>query len=241
MGRLFLCRGCVLESGWRGNFRIHDQSAHRALLHAGIEHDGGARARCALRCLRHARTGTDAVLSAGDEAGTQVEGTTDLVCLLGHQYRFDVGDRLEPVAGWFDANLSIRVSGLLVGAEFRVHANRTDADSALDANDRRLNICPRRNLVRLLRAQFDVATSCQKGSNRSDKHSGGRGRLRGSCKIQQTQPRPCEELKGNSRTTGENCLMMYDQLLAPRQALCVSLKSDQPLYRQSLPTPEGQQ
>ena len=159
VGRLLLCRGRVLESGRRGNFRIHDQSADRALLHAGLEHDRGARARRALRRLRHARSWTDAVLSAGDEARTQVEGTTDLVCVLGHQYRFDVGDRFEPVAGWFDANLSIGFSRLLVGAQSGVYADRSDADAALVANDRRHRIRPGRHLVRLLRPRPDVATA----------------------------------------------------------------------------------
>lgn len=56
-------------------------------------------------------------------------------------------------------NAQIGFCRLLVGAEFRVHADRADADSALDANDRRHNIRPWRNRVRVLRAQFDVATS----------------------------------------------------------------------------------
>ena len=46
------------------------------------------------------------------------------LCVLGDQYRFDVGNRLEPPAGWFDANVSIGFSRLLVGAEFRIHADR---------------------------------------------------------------------------------------------------------------------
>ena len=55
-------------------------------------------------------------LSQGDEAGAQVEGTTNLVCVLGHQYRFDVGNRFEPPARWFDANVPVSFSRLLVGA-----------------------------------------------------------------------------------------------------------------------------
>src|SRR4029077_19282118 len=129
------CRGGFLESGGRGNFRIHDQSTDRAVLHARAEHDRSARTWRALRSLRHARTGTVAVLPTGDEARTEMAGTTDLVCLLGDQYRSNAGNRFESVAAWLDANLPVGFSRLLVGAQFRVHADRPDADLALAADD----------------------------------------------------------------------------------------------------------
>src|SRR6185312_5560277 len=90
---LFLCRSCVLESGGCRNLRIHDQSTDRALLHAGLEYDGSARARGTLRCLRLTRTWTNAVLSASDEAGPEVEGTTDLVAF----WAINIGLMLEIV------------------------------------------------------------------------------------------------------------------------------------------------
>jgi nitric oxide reductase subunit B len=83
-------------------------------------------------------------------------------CLLGYQYRFDVGNRLEPAAGWFAANVSIGFCRLLVGAEFRVHADR------LMQTLRWLRMIgdtifrPRRDFVRLLCARFDVAASDKK-------------------------------------------------------------------------------
>ena len=46
----------------------HDQSAYRALLHAGFEHDRGACPRRTLWRVRHAWSGLDAVLLASDEA-----------------------------------------------------------------------------------------------------------------------------------------------------------------------------
>ena len=42
MADLLLRLRGILEHGRRGPVRVHDQSAHRALLHAGIEYDAGA-------------------------------------------------------------------------------------------------------------------------------------------------------------------------------------------------------
>ena len=61
---LLLRRGRVLEPRRRRPVRLHDQPADRAVLHAGPEHDAGARPRGAVRRLRHARHGADAVLAA---------------------------------------------------------------------------------------------------------------------------------------------------------------------------------
>src|SRR6185436_20070665 len=114
--------------------------------------------------------------------GTQVERTSDLVCVLGHQHRLDAGNPFKLTPSWLDANISIRVSRLLVRAEFRIYADRLDADSALVADDRRQHLRPWRNLVCLLRIQFDVATSGQKSRSCYYHHSG-RGRLKELCNI----------------------------------------------------------
>src|SRR6185437_8887132 len=185
--------------------RIHDQSADRSLLHAGLEYDGSARTRRALRRLRHARTWTPVVLFAGDETGTQVERTSDLVCVLGHQYRPDVGNPFKLAPSWFDANLSIGLRRLLVGAEFLIYADRLDADSALVADDRRQHIRARRSLVCLLRIQFDVATPGQKSRCRFHQYSG-RGRLRELCNIPKRYLGPAKgSRRKRCRATG--CLL----------------------------------
>src|SRR4030095_5815221 len=93
VGCILLCGGSVLEPGRGRNFWLYDQSTDRALLHAGIEHDGGACAWSTLRRLRNSRPGTAVVLSARHEARTEMAGAADLVCFLGHQYRLDAGDR----------------------------------------------------------------------------------------------------------------------------------------------------
>ena len=71
---LLLRRRRVLEHGRRRAVRLHDQPADRALLHAGAEHDAGARPRRAVRRLRHARHRADAVLPARAASATGVEG-----------------------------------------------------------------------------------------------------------------------------------------------------------------------
>src|SRR5262245_7422853 len=143
MGRVLLCRGGVLESGRRWSVRVYDQPANRALLYAGAEYDGRSRARGAVRCLRNARAGADAVLSAGHEAGTEMEHETARVCVLGDQYRHDAGNSFELAADRFAANVSIGGRRLLVGAESRIYANRPDADLALDAFMGRYDLCYR--------------------------------------------------------------------------------------------------
>ena len=65
---LLLRRRGVLEPGGRGPVRLPHQPADRALLHAGAEHDAGARAHGAVRRVRHAGHRPDAVLPAGAAA-----------------------------------------------------------------------------------------------------------------------------------------------------------------------------
>ncbi len=152
---ILYCRR-VLEYGRRGNFRIYGQSADCALLYAGLKYDGGSRARCALRRLWNARFRFDALLSAGDETRTQMEGKTDQVCVLGNKYRNASGNRIKSFARRFIANLSIGQCRLLVGAFTRIYADRLNAIFALDANARRYDFCRRRDCIRLVRARFDV-------------------------------------------------------------------------------------
>ena len=117
-----------------------------------------------LRSLRNARTRFDVVLSAGNESRTDLEGKTDLVCVLGNQYRNVSGNRIESFAGRFDADLSINFGRLLVGAFVRIYANRFDANSALAANGRRYDFRRRCGRVLLLRARFnDSASENQNG------------------------------------------------------------------------------
>src|SRR5262249_49365805 len=73
MGDLLFRRRRVLESGRCRHFWIHDKSADRALLHARTQYYCSLRPRRAVRCLRHARIGVDALLFASDEAGVAVE------------------------------------------------------------------------------------------------------------------------------------------------------------------------
>src|SRR5215203_3575055 len=159
MGGLLFRGGRVLEPGRRRNFRVHDQSAHRSLLHAGFEHNRGTCSRRTIWSLWHARPWLTALLLASDEARAQMEGRAHLVRILGHQYRADAGDLVESVARWSHADLSISLSWLLVRPEFGVYANRSDANAALDAHDRRHHFRPWCNLVRLLCARPNVPAS----------------------------------------------------------------------------------
>ena len=59
-----LCRSAVLEPGRRRSVRIPDQSADRAVLHAGFEHDRQPWPCRFIRRLRNAWPGLDALLSA---------------------------------------------------------------------------------------------------------------------------------------------------------------------------------
>src|SRR5262245_36032506 len=116
LDRFFLCGGGLLESGRRGNLRFHDQSADRALLHAGPEHDCSPCSRCALRSVRHAGTRPDAVLPARDEAGYRLEAPADMARLLGNQHWDVARDCSEPAARRLAANLSIGIKRILVSA-----------------------------------------------------------------------------------------------------------------------------
>ena len=64
----------LLEHGGGRAVRLHDQPAHRPLLHAGAQHDAAARPRRPVRRLRNARHRPDAGLPAGSDAGQQLEG-----------------------------------------------------------------------------------------------------------------------------------------------------------------------
>ena len=73
---LLLRRRGVLEPRRRRPVRLPDQPADRPLLHAGAEHDAGARPHGAVRRLRHARHRPDAVLpeGPGDAPGLEDRG-----------------------------------------------------------------------------------------------------------------------------------------------------------------------
>ncbi len=73
VAHLLLRRGGVLEHGGRGTVRLHDQPAHRALLHARTEHHAAARPCRAVRRLRHVGHRPDAGLPAGAGAGGRME------------------------------------------------------------------------------------------------------------------------------------------------------------------------
>jgi hypothetical protein len=81
-GRLTLepVRAEAFEALW-----FHDQSANRALLHAGPQYDRSARTWRSLRRLRHARPGANVVLFARDEPGCDLETKANLARVLGHQ------------------------------------------------------------------------------------------------------------------------------------------------------------
>ena len=84
---LLLRRGGVLELRRRRTVRLHDQSADRALLRAGTEPDSGARTHRAVRRVRHAGPGPDAVLPARAASGAEVERPSAGHRLLVHQHR----------------------------------------------------------------------------------------------------------------------------------------------------------
>src|SRR5262245_37795371 len=132
MGDLFLRGRRLLESGGCRHLRIYDQSADRALLHAGIEYHCSPRAWRAVRGLRHAWVGVDALLFARDEAGRSLERALARVRFLGHQYRHADGNRFEPAANRIVADLPISLCRLLVGPQRGVHANSTHAVSTMD-------------------------------------------------------------------------------------------------------------
>src|SRR3569833_1437913 len=101
-GVLFRC-GCILEPGWRRRLRIPDQSADRALLHARVEPDTSPRAYRAVRCVRDAGTGTDALLPACIAASTEVERGDAEGIVLVHQSRAHLHGRVEHVPDRYHA------------------------------------------------------------------------------------------------------------------------------------------
>jgi hypothetical protein len=97
--------GGVLESRGRRTVRLPDQSTHRALLYAGLEHHTGSRARRFVWCLRHARHRPDAILLARLDPAGALENPAAVFQLLVTQPRAGAHGCLELVARGFAANM----------------------------------------------------------------------------------------------------------------------------------------
>ena len=76
MAYLLLRRSCFLEFRWRRSVWLHDQPSNCALLRARTQSHSCAWSHRAVRRVRHARSGVDAVLSSRTTARTAVEGTS---------------------------------------------------------------------------------------------------------------------------------------------------------------------
>ncbi len=120
---LLLHRGGVLEFRRSGTVRLHDQSTHRALLRAGTQPDSRARTRGAVRGIRHAGSGPDAVLPARAAAGSDVERPSASDRILVDQYRIGRHDLVEHAPDRIDAGLGLRRIRHMVCALLGVHAN----------------------------------------------------------------------------------------------------------------------
>jgi nitric oxide reductase subunit B len=122
-------------------------------LHAGAQHDAAPWSRGAVRRLRHARHGPDAVRAAGAQTGTAVARRDDRVRLLGDQHRADGHAAPESAAGRTDADVGIGGARLLVRAERRISAVTGDQLVPLAAARRRHHLCRRLRRVRVVRVR----------------------------------------------------------------------------------------
>src|SRR5205823_8125789 len=135
VANLLLCCGRVLELCGRGFVRLLHQSAYRALLHAGTEHDSGPRPHCLVRRLWDAGARSHAFLLARAAAWKSLEERAACVCILGNQHRTRINGSLEHVAHRLNASLGISGIRNLVCALRGVLALRPSQSVALDAND----------------------------------------------------------------------------------------------------------
>src|SRR5581483_7581586 len=129
---LLRCR-CVLEPCRRRNLRIPDQSAYRALLHAGTEPDSCPRPHSIVWRVRNAGTWADALLPPRIEAGPSLEGGNSEGILLVPQFRPGVHGGSEHVPDRHPASVGFHRTRHMVRAIGRFPAVSNDAASALDA------------------------------------------------------------------------------------------------------------
>ena len=130
MDRIFLCRCRVLEPGGGRDFRIHDQPADRAVLHAGAQHDrrpcprvygvyGTLGLALLLFCMRAMKP---------EMKNTKLLGFAFWAMTSDCSWRSSLSATDRPVA-----NLPVGLGRLLVRTKSGVHANGTDAIPAVDA------------------------------------------------------------------------------------------------------------
>ena len=125
-----------------GLVRFPHQSAGRALLHAGTEHDSGARPHGAVRRVRHARAGADAVLPARSAAGQGLEERAAVVRVLGDQHRAGADGADQHAAHRTDAGLGLGEYGTWYARSAEFLHSRAHEPTALDAHDRRQRSSP---------------------------------------------------------------------------------------------------
>jgi hypothetical protein len=113
---LLLCCGGVLELCGRGALWILHQSAHRAVLHAGIEHHAGSRPHRIVRRLWHARSRLDVVLPACTAPGSRLEGQARRNRVLVHQHWTDGNGAVQPLACRANASMGLSAGRHLVRA-----------------------------------------------------------------------------------------------------------------------------
>jgi len=152
--------GGFLEHGGRRAVRIHDQPAHRALLHARAEHDAAAWPRRPVRRLRHAGRRADAGMPARARTGRGVEGGLAQILLLGHEHRPPGHVRGEPAAGGPVADVGLGGPGVLVRPQQRVSRHADDADLALAARSRGYDLRRRGSGSGGIRGDHPAAADC---------------------------------------------------------------------------------
>src|SRR5579875_1980126 len=108
MADLFLCCGCVLELCRCRYLRVSHQSSGSSVLYARPEHDPSAWAHRTVWRLRLAWPRPHALLSAWTETWSRLEGKTDRMRVLGHQYRSDLHGAFESAANWLTAGVGLR-------------------------------------------------------------------------------------------------------------------------------------
>src|SRR3569623_1378908 len=163
---LLLHRRRVLEPRRCWPVRLHDQPPDRAVLHAGPQHDAGARPHRAVRRVRNARHGPRAVHGEVAQARPRVAGSAAQSRILVDQPRPRRDGRDQRAARRAAADVCRCRARLLVRAQRRVSAFRCDAHAALAARRRRYDLRGRRRRVRRERARADYAAVGSTGSAR---------------------------------------------------------------------------
>src|SRR6187397_900915 len=99
MAHLVHALGGLLEHAWSGDIWLPHQSSHRALLHAGPEHDGTPWSHGPLWCVWHVGDRADAVRGQRPRGAWAVEGKPHGFLILVDQSRSAADGAPQSAAG----------------------------------------------------------------------------------------------------------------------------------------------